>query len=216
MNEYACNQCDVGTFLYNDDTETEYWSTCDALQMNADAPSWHGMDLRVNHHLVYRPVMSMRRDSCTCYQINAEEVPIKYSVYTNELPKLTIASRYDGKTVLDFVDYVDPLILWETDDNQQDEDNTDCDNNIHYLTQNDFLYGTFRIQECGEYIFTENIICNFNGPTKEEETAPDFSPNSIDGDRLYWFPTEQQMDEYPGLFSYEGSYSLGFFAGNFH
>eukprot|EP00486_Rosalina_sp_Unknown_P013765 CAMPEP_0201591984 /NCGR_PEP_ID=MMETSP0190_2-20130828/190002_1 /ASSEMBLY_ACC=CAM_ASM_000263 /TAXON_ID=37353 /ORGANISM="Rosalina sp." /LENGTH=1019 /DNA_ID=CAMNT_0048050547 /DNA_START=33 /DNA_END=3093 /DNA_ORIENTATION=- len=213
VNDYSCNQCDVGTFLTDDDGN-EYWSTCDALQMSADAPSWHDPDQRVNHHLVYRPVMSMRRDSCTCYQ-NTDEIPMKYSIHTNELPLVTKAARYDAKTVLDFVDYVDPLIMFEDDYEDQEEsvDDEACENNIHYLSQNDFLYGTYRIQECGEYIFTEDIILNFNAPTEEEENAPDFSPNDINGDRLYWFPTEQQMDQYPGLFSYEGSYSLGFFAG---
>ena len=34
-------------------------------------------------------------------------------------------------------------------------------NYIHYLTQNDFL--------CIEYTFTDDIICNFNAPTNEEQ-----------------------------------------------
>eukprot|EP01084_Bolivina_argentea_P173385 300297_1 len=210
INEYACNVCDLGE-VAEDTDGTPYWSTCSALQISADAPSLHHPDMRVNHHLVYRPVMSVNRKSCTCYQISDDEAPIKHTVYTNELPIVTVVPLQDGTDVRDTVDYIDPSIVFEAED--EDETSTDCAHTVHYLTQLDFLYGTYRIRECGEYIFTEDITCNFNAPTEEEEAADGFSPNSITADRLYWFPTAQQQEEYPGLFTYEGSYSLGFFAG---
>merc|ERR1711991_459070 len=44
-----------------------------------------------------------------------------------------------------------------------------------------------------------------------------FSPNNIDIDELYWYPTKEQADpnngEYPGLYTYSGPFTLGFFAG---
>eukprot|EP01084_Bolivina_argentea_P294047 505859_1 len=41
---------------------------------------------------------------------------------------------------------------------------SDNNNNIIYLSNEDFLYGTYRIIESGIYILTENILSNFNTP----------------------------------------------------
>lgn len=233
VNEYACNKCDVGTFIQDEDNaySNSYWTQCQALQVSADTPSWHEPQMRVNHHLIYRPVMSMTRNACTCYQLhiadNSPIAPNKYTVHRKQLPKVTAVRQVGGKKdVRDAVDYIDPLIIFDdmtgimdnakARQQEMEDEDIDCNNNIHYLSQQDFIYGTYRIKECGEYIFTQDIICNFNAPTKEEEEAEDFSPNTITGQRLYWYPTEEQANgEYPGLYTYEGSYSLGFFAGNF-
>ena len=229
VNPEACNKCDVGVFVEDDSAYfNSYWTECQALQVSADTPSLHDPQMRVNHHLIYRPVMSMTRQSCTCYQPQQQEI-IKYSVQRRDLPKVTAVKQIGGKKdVRDAVDYIDPLIIFDDENGlmdpskQQNDKNQEinCNDNIHYLTQNDFLYGTYRIKECGEYIFTEDIICNFNGPTKEEEQDEDFSPNDINGERLYWYPTMEQSNgenaPYPGLYTYEGSYSLGFFAGIFY
>ena len=232
VNEYACNKCDVGSFVEDDDAYfSSYWTECQALQVSADTPSWHEPQMRVNRHLIYRPVMSMTRESCTCYQ--PQDDIIKYTVQRSELPKVTPVKQIGGKKdVRDAVDYIDDLIIFDEDttnhpmdasknnNNDEEDGDNDCENNIHYLSQQDFLYGTLRIDECGEYIFTEDIIINFNGPTKEEELSDDYSPNTITGDRLYWYPTEEQANgadaKYPGLYNYEGSYSLGFFTGINH
>eukprot|EP01083_Nonionella_stella_P290532 988555_1 len=206
INEYACNQCDVGVF--STDPQDIYWESCSALQVSADTPSWHEPQMRVNHHLIYRPVMSLTRDACTCCQMSTVE-PIKYSVRRNELPLVTILESRD---VRDSVTYIDPLITFES--GADNEDDIDCSSNVHYLSQKEFVSGTYRISECGEYIFTEDIECNFNAPSQSEQDAAGFSANTISGDRLHWYPTQAQAGaEYPGLYSYEGTYSLGFFAG---
>jgi len=226
VNEYACNKCDVGSFVEDKDSaySNSYWTECQALQISADAPSLHQPQMRVNHHLIYRPVMSMTRNACTCYQANDEQhsplPPIKYTVQRSQLPKVTAVKQIGKQDVRDAVDYIDPLIIFDDAAGLMDSSKSEkqqeiaCANNVHYLSQSDFLFGTYRIRECGEYIFTEDIVCNFNAPTKEEEEADDFSPNSITADRLYWYPTRQQsQSQYPGLYTYEGSYSLGFFTG---
>ena len=69
LNEYACNQCDVG-----DIDEQGYWSRCSALQMSSDTPINHDQEQRVAHGLVYRPVMSFYRDACTCYKPDDNQV----------------------------------------------------------------------------------------------------------------------------------------------
>eukprot|EP01084_Bolivina_argentea_P014720 27536_1 len=217
INEYACNTCDVGTFISDDILNINYWSTCTALQVSPDTPSWHEPQMRVNHHLTYRPVMSMTREACTCYQLSPDQKPIKYLVNKDELPKVTMVKQVGSNNVRISVDYIDPLIKFETNNNLKKisaNNPIDCSNNIHYLSQSDFLSGTYRINECGEYIFTESIECNFNAPTQSEQLSLDFSPNTITGDRLYWYPTvEQSENDYPGLYTFSGTYSLGFFAG---
>ena len=95
-------------------------------------------------------------------------------------------------------------------------DNRDL--NIVYLYNSDFKDGTYRIKESGTYIIMEDIVFNFNSPSEEEMADIDnFSPNSIDLDELYWCPTKEQADSvtgtHPGLYSYSGAYTLGFFAG---
>eukprot|EP00485_Elphidium_margaritaceum_P007624 CAMPEP_0202695936 /NCGR_PEP_ID=MMETSP1385-20130828/9363_1 /ASSEMBLY_ACC=CAM_ASM_000861 /TAXON_ID=933848 /ORGANISM="Elphidium margaritaceum" /LENGTH=1002 /DNA_ID=CAMNT_0049352021 /DNA_START=118 /DNA_END=3126 /DNA_ORIENTATION=+ len=229
VNEYTCNKCDVGTFVEDTDTAytASYWTTCQALQVSSDTPSWHDINLRVNRHLVYRPVMSMTRQACTCYQLHSDldtpATPAAYKVARTDLPTVTAVKQIGGKQdVRDAVQFIAEYVVFEDERGVMDSSKSaqsvgiDCSHNVHYLTQTDFESGTYRIQECGEYIFTENIVCNFNAPTTEEQSAEQFSPNSIDGDRLYWYPTEEQATTdgaYPGLYSYEGSYSLGFFAG---
>eukprot|EP01083_Nonionella_stella_P252142 869122_1 len=71
INEYACNKCDVGVFP-RDETSI-YPTRCYALQTSPDTPSWHEPQMRVNHHLTYRPVMSMTREACTCYQLSPDQ-----------------------------------------------------------------------------------------------------------------------------------------------
>eukprot|EP01083_Nonionella_stella_P034160 93526_1 len=218
INEYACNKCDVGTF--STDPDDIYWEKCSALQTSADTPSLHEPQMRVNHHLIYRPVMSMTRESCTCYQLSAHEKPTKYSVHRNQLPSVTIVPKTGSDDVRITSTYIDPSIKFEPDGDANENENgnkKDCNSNVHYLSQKDFLSGTYRIRECGEYIFTEDVQCNFNAPSQSEEQADGFSANTITGERLYWYPTKEQAKgkdaEYPGLYDYEGTYSLGFFAG---
>ena len=222
INEYACNKCDNGRIVDDNDDAygSSYWTTCSALQVSPDTPSWHEPQMRVNHHLIYRPVMSLIRDACTCYQI-PDRIPSSYTVHRDELPKVTIVNEPIAQDVRDVIDHIDELIQFDMDevhdssDSGHNNDVINCDENIVYLTQSDFMSGTYRIKQCGEYIFTEDIICNFNAPSEEEEDDENFSPNRIDGDRLYWYPTidQHENNEYPGLYNYEGSYSLGFFTG---
>ena len=115
--------------------------------------------------------------------------------------------------------FVDEIIQFDPEyaiDTKSLPDNRDL--NIVYLYNSDFKDGTYRIKESGTYIIMEDIIFNFNPPSDDEMTDIDnFSPNSIDVDELYWFPTKDQANpitgEYSGLYTYSGAYTLGFFAG---
>eukprot|EP01084_Bolivina_argentea_P301901 520989_1 len=91
INEYSCNICDAGMFTGSDDThipQSNHWSSCTALQSSSDTPSWHEPFMRVNHHLIYRPVMNLNRASCTCYQQQNKDdiLPAQYMVHIDELP----------------------------------------------------------------------------------------------------------------------------------
>ncbi len=155
----------------------------------------------MNHQLQYRPVMSLNRKACTCYQQQNKDniLPNHYMTHIDQLP--TVTCKCDD-ILKDSIDYIDPIIKLEDIYCVKNDCNTDIENKI-YLSQNDFQYGTYRIGECGEYIFTEDIICNFNGPTHEEELDINFSPNNILGDELYWFPTHSKENSYPGLYDFQ-------------
>eukprot|EP01084_Bolivina_argentea_P235765 396610_1 len=89
----------------------------------------------------------------------------------------------------------------------------DGSNNMVYLSNDDFVYGTYRITEPGIYILTEDISLNFNAPSDEIKTSPNFSPNSYE--EFYWMPQQDgsQDDEYMGASTWSGPYQLGFFTG---
>eukprot|EP01084_Bolivina_argentea_P014715 27526_1 len=160
----------------------------------------------VTHSLVFKPSAVTNRDACTCYKEADKKTAVLYTVPVSELPPVTIPDDLDDDII------IDPMIIIA----QPEEDNFDTDfdqlDSI-YLTQADFISGTYRIKERGEYILTENIIIAFNAPTDEIHDATDFSPNAYDIDDLYWYPRHDQNEQYPGLYSYHGKFTLGFFAG---
>jgi len=227
VNEYACNVCDNGKFS----SDGVYWTECSALQVSPDTPSWHDPQMRVNHPLIYRPVISMVRDQCVCYQpqsLTTTTTPNAYTVHRNELPMVTVGANSVLQSVSHIGDDILLDIIGDDDDENNDNDDDDetataagidthsvsCRDRVTYLTQNDFKHGTYRIRQCGHYVLSEDVVVNFNPPSEQEQRNADFSPNRIDGE-LFWFPTRQQSvhdDEYPGLYTYSGSYSLGFFA----
>ena len=207
LNDYACNICDVGNIDISDNS-SRTWTKCTSLQMKSDTPINYDHDECVTHGLVYRPVMTSTRESCTCYQPSTPSVT--YQVPRSQLPAVTWGS--DIRKVLK---NIDPSIIFVHDSDNVDNGNDCIEGNKIYLTNEDFKYGTYRIKECGEYILNEDIVFNMNAPSNTDMADIDFSPNSLDKDELYWLPTRQQdaNGEYPGLYSYAGSYSLGFFAG---
>ena len=107
---------------------------------------------------------------------------------------------------------IDPMIIIATDDEEDYDSDFDA-LPVVYLSQTDFISGTYRISERGEYILTEDIVIAFNEPSDEIQSDSDFSPNAYDIDDLYWYPRRDQDTEYPGLYSYHSKFTLGFFAG---
>jgi len=74
-----------------------------------------------------------------------------------------------------------------------DVDSGDIDD-LYELYQSDFEEGTYRIQKSGTYRIMEDIEFNFN------------SAND-------WWPTTEQIDQYPGAGTSRDEYFMGFFAG---
>ena len=127
-----------------------------------------------------------------------------------------VTARYDQFEKYGF--YIDENMQFDPAYDVHDEPPLDGrDTNIVYLYNSDFEHGTYRIKESGTYVLMEDIIFNFNAPSDDEMNDENFSPNSIDVDELYWFPTKEQADpvtgSHPGLYSYSGPFTLGFFAG---
>ena len=203
----SCNQCDVGTF----DEESGKWIKCEAVHMSADQSINHDHLQCVAHGLTFHPVLSLNRAACTCYQPRSEQ-QTAYKVLISELPLVTSSKsemHSNGFYIADTIRF-DPL--WNTEETAADL----RDSNFFHLYQSDFEDGTFRIKQSGTYIIMEDIVFNFNAPTAEQMANDNFSPNGIGGDELYWFPTRHQAQtdgDYPGLYTYVGAYTLGFFAG---
>ena len=206
------NQCDV-----EQDSSFGNWTNCYGLHESADyQPSQDHSVCTSRDELIFRPTISMQRDGCTCFQSQSER--IEYEVALSELPLITSTAD----TVLN-----DLGIPFIADNIQFDPDWTEPehktltamdarDSNVVRLYESDFLDGTYRIVESGTYVIMEDIAFDFNGPSDLEMASDSFSPNNIDGDELHWFPTHSQAvrgGAYPGLFDYEGVYTLGFFAG---
>eukprot|EP00486_Rosalina_sp_Unknown_P001205 CAMPEP_0201565262 /NCGR_PEP_ID=MMETSP0190_2-20130828/4248_1 /ASSEMBLY_ACC=CAM_ASM_000263 /TAXON_ID=37353 /ORGANISM="Rosalina sp." /LENGTH=712 /DNA_ID=CAMNT_0047982553 /DNA_START=729 /DNA_END=2869 /DNA_ORIENTATION=- len=183
------------------------------ITIDADHEINHDHMTCVAHGLTFHPVISNVRDACTCYQ--PQEEVTSYQVPRSELPLVT--ARHDQYTKYGF--YVDDNMRFDPN-YADDADPNGIDNrdtNIIYLYNSDFQDGTYRIKESGTYIIMEDIVFNFNAPTIEQMADDNFSPNSIDIDELYWYPTKEQADPvtgtHPGLYTYSGPFTLGFFAG---
>merc|ERR1719295_209743 len=87
----------------------------------------------------------------------------------------------------------------------------DGSNNVIYLSNDDFVYGTYRITSPGIYILTEDIELEFNAPSEAERESDTFSPNNYDS--FHWMPrTDGSQDtHYMGASTWNGPYQLGFF-----
>eukprot|EP01083_Nonionella_stella_P067358 178120_1 len=209
----SCNQCDVGTFPNDDPSQP--WTKCVALHLSADHPINHDHISCVAHGLTFHPVISNVRDFCTCYQPLEDTGVTSYQIPIPELPLVT--ARHNDFVKMGFT--IARNIIFDeafANDGSGSEMTDQRDTNIVYLYNTDFVDGTLRIQESGTYVIMEDIVFNFNAPSAEDMAQETFSPNSIDEDELYWFPTHAQADidgTYPGLYSYFGPFTLGFFAG---
>eukprot|EP01084_Bolivina_argentea_P298668 514715_1 len=148
-----------------------------------------------------KPAIGLKHQFCVCYNpttsalhssVAMEET--QYSAHVALLESEMSATRadeaYDSAPVTD-----------------------DGSNNIVYLSNADFLAGTYRITQPGIYILNEDIVLNFNAPSEEERASDSFSPNSYAD--LHWMPSTDgsQDEEYMGASTWHGPYQLGFFSG---
>jgi len=150
------------------------------------------------------------RSQCTCYKPDESE-NIEYSVNSDDLP--LVSTQFKGHLGNNL--YIDGLIEWDETDSNEYNNIKYCKSQITHLSQQDFLYGTYRITQCGNYILDEDIILNFNAPLKAFSYENGDSPNAYNLDDLPWFPTTQQQEslKYFGFNDFWGPFSIGFFAG---
>eukprot|EP00486_Rosalina_sp_Unknown_P000394 CAMPEP_0201564468 /NCGR_PEP_ID=MMETSP0190_2-20130828/2768_1 /ASSEMBLY_ACC=CAM_ASM_000263 /TAXON_ID=37353 /ORGANISM="Rosalina sp." /LENGTH=454 /DNA_ID=CAMNT_0047980673 /DNA_START=491 /DNA_END=1851 /DNA_ORIENTATION=- len=148
-----------------------------------------------------KPSIGLLHQYCVCYQPNDElitSITMDITDYNDNLPLLNAITTNENE-----------------DDEEGDEDlPEDIEaSNIVYLSNDDFLYGTYRITEPGTYIFTEDVEFNFNAPSDEDRESELYSPNSYED--LWWFPKPDgsQEEEYEGGSTWSGPYQLGFFTG---
>jgi len=146
-----------------------------------------------------KPSVGLNHQFCVCYNPTNEKlhdaVVMEESIYTSEV---AILESEMADIALEEEMAAAPII-------------DDGSNNIVYLSNDDFLYGTFRITRPGIYILSEDIVLEFNPPPTDSADA-DLSPNSYD--ELYWLPKSDgsQDEEYMGASTWSGPYQLGFFA----
>jgi len=217
--DVMCNICDdtdgrcgagdgrEGASLFDTAHEAS-WCDCWTLQLSADHKTTDTHAEYCQDDLNWRPNVVLDRTQCTCYQPLDEE-SMTYMVSTAELP--VVSAEYKSDIVDTLAMYVDDLIVW-SDEVDSGTTKHDCHRRITYLSQQDFLYGTYRITECGKYVLSEDISVNFNAPeTKFSYEAGD-SPNSYNFDDFPWYPTTAQQESglYFGVDAFWGSYSLGF------
>eukprot|EP00486_Rosalina_sp_Unknown_P011600 CAMPEP_0201592860 /NCGR_PEP_ID=MMETSP0190_2-20130828/190632_1 /ASSEMBLY_ACC=CAM_ASM_000263 /TAXON_ID=37353 /ORGANISM="Rosalina sp." /LENGTH=876 /DNA_ID=CAMNT_0048051805 /DNA_START=469 /DNA_END=3099 /DNA_ORIENTATION=- len=199
----ACAYCDDG----KGKTAADGWTKCTSLRFDADTKPDPDHYNCVTHQLVYRPSAVTNRDACTCYKESDKKNVATYMVKVSDLPPVTIPDDLDDDVI------IDPSIIIANDINDDDDVDTEfADLPITYLTQEDFIGGTYRITTRGEFILTENIVVAFNEPSEDIQSDPDFSPNAYDLDDLYWYPRHDQDEKYEGLYTYHGKFTLGFFA----
>jgi len=215
--DVMCNVCDDqdglcgegegrdGSSIYDPSADTS-WCDCWSLQLTADHKTTGTHKEYCQEDLNWRPNLVVDRSQCTCYKPLDAEVKT-YKVKTSELP--SVSTEYQDEIVNTLGLYVDDLIVWDGD---VDSDSVDCDSRTTYLSQEDFLYGTYRITECGTYVLTEDITVNFNKPATAFSYENGDSPNSYNYENLPWFPSNEQQDSglYFGLNAFWGPYSIGF------
>ena len=219
----SCQTCDSGEFVVDENgNQTADWIKCTATHLSADHAINHDHTTCTSHGLTFHPTLSTVGDACTCYQPFEPHGPLQYEVDISDLPLIT-SNEHEikrfGLVVADNIQF-DPQYEKNSDRYQDGDDiekmQDERDGNIVYLYNSDFEGGTYRIKDSGTYIVMEDIYFNFNPPSTEQMQRDDFSPNGIDEDELYWYPTREQAEkhgEYPGLYDYIGAYTLGFFAG---
>ena len=100
-------------------------------------------------------------------------------------------------------------------DEQQEEEKAipnamenEDESGIYELWQKHFMDGTYRITKKGRYILMEDIIFDFKAP----DGYMDGNLDTYNGPNDWW-PTVDQVDDYPGAGDNMDSYFLGFWAG---
>eukprot|EP01083_Nonionella_stella_P067359 178121_1 len=96
----------------------------------------------------------------------------------------------------------------EIEDEQTANVESQEDQTTFELYQSDFTDGTLRITTPGTYTIMEDITFDFKAP--KEYMSGDLSTYNGDMD---WWPTADQLEQYPGAGQNKDSYFLGFWAG---
>ena len=182
---YECYEC----ARHGGRSDLVYPGVCSHLTTNVDTEVHEDHYQCTGNNDNVKPAIGTNGQFCTCYKPQQNDLRI-----------------FQMNTV-DFERDVEAL------QPPQESEPVDTSGDITYLSNEDFLYGTYRITKPGIYMLTEDILLNFNEPSDDIKSSPDFSPNSFDD--LYWMPKQDgsQDDEYMGASTWSGPYQLGFFTG---
>ena len=97
--------------------------------------------------------------------------------------------------------------------NIEEENNKEAENTngkFHYLYQSDYVDGTHRIEESGNYMIMEDIVFDYYSPIMKMMLIIVQIMYSDDGD-IYGYPKVSQKDLYPGAYEFHAPYLLCFF-----
>eukprot|EP01084_Bolivina_argentea_P294046 505858_1 len=98
----------------------------------------------------FKPSIGLQHQFCVCYN------PTNNGLYSSVI--------MDIETYNTQINILENETSTDTTTTTTTTTASDNNNNIIYLSNEDFLYGTYRIIESGIYILTENILSNFNTP----------------------------------------------------
>eukprot|EP01084_Bolivina_argentea_P157701 274790_1 len=139
-----CNKCMLNGLGRFDDDNTEYPGLCTHIILNINDESINNEYTTqkecVTSSWNYLPSIGLNGKFCPCIK------PI--DKYYKTMQKK-----------------VRPLYITEIKNIYLNEQNIDCNLRVIELTNDDFKYGTYRIQKCGIYILMEDIILNMNAPS---------------------------------------------------
>jgi len=132
-----------------------------------------------------KPSMGLDGRFCMCVK------PEEYSEYQVPKQQLVDKVRTDSEAE-------DASSVWTSD----------AKVDLYRLWQKDFEHGTYRILKPGKYIVMEDITFDFKAPEGYMQGGLDTYNGPGD-----WWPTYDQIDDYPGAGDLKDPYFLGFWAG---
>ena len=160
---YQCFECSR-----HGGSDTMYPGVCSHLKTSVDWEVHQDHDECTGNNDNLKPSIGANGQFCSCYKPQGNDLRV-FQMNT--------------------ADYEREMMVMQTsnvsDDTVPPPPPSDDGLNVTYLSNVDFLYGTYRITAPGTYVLTEDIVLNFNAPSDSVRESEGFSPNDIDA--LHWY-----------------------------